>query len=187
LHAPRRAHVRFGLRSNEVVAVAILGFAFLIIDLHPMYYSDIWGHLKYGQWIVEHKWLPDREPFTPFSDQRQPFVNFYWLSQLLFYLVYHAGERAAGGDAIRRTEGGVEFLRALHAAVAVGQFLVLLAAFRLRSGSRAIACAGLAVCVILSSQGHLSVLRPQILGELGLATRSMWWNRSGRPRSDTRK
>ena len=28
---------------------------------------------------------------------------------------------------------------------------------------------------------------PTLIGEVGLATRSMWWNRSGRPRSATRK
>ena len=27
---------------------------------------------------------------------------------------------------------------------------------------------------------------PILIGEVGLATRSMWWNRSGRPRSETR-
>src|SRR5215210_5152964 len=26
---------------------------------------------------------------------------------------------------------------------------------------------------------------PMLIGEVGLNTRSMWWNRSGRPRSDT--
>jgi len=27
---------------------------------------------------------------------------------------------------------------------------------------------------------------PTLIGEVGLATRSMWWKRSGRPRSETR-
>jgi len=161
----RQRHLGWGLRTSDIVVVALLGFTFLMIDLHPMYYSDIWGHLKYGKWILSHGRLPDHEPFTPFADQRAPYVNYQWLSQSLFYLLYHAGEIVAGGDEIRRTEGGVEWLRAFHAAVDVCRFILLLVAFRRRGGSAPLACAWLALSVLLAGHGHLAILRPQIIGE----------------------
>jgi hypothetical protein len=155
----------WSILTSDVIVVGLLGFTFLIIDLHPMFYSDIWGHLKYGEWIWAHGCLPDREPFTPFADQRALYVNFQWLCQALFYLLYHAGEMVAGGDAIRRTEGGVEWLRAFHAGVEVCRFVLLLVAFRRRSGSAPLACAWLALSVLLAGHGHLAILRPQIIGE----------------------
>jgi len=106
----RQRHFGWRLRTSDIVVMGLLGFTFLMIDLHPMYHSDVWGHLKFGKWILSHGRLPDREPFTPFADQRTAYVNFQWLSQSLFYLLYHAGEIVAGGDEIRRTEGGVEWL-----------------------------------------------------------------------------
>ena len=161
----RQRHFGWRLRTSDIVVVGLLGFTFLMIDLHPMYHSDVWGHLKYGKWILSHGRLPDHEPFTPFADQRTPYVNFQWLSQSLFYLLYHAGEIVAGGDEIRRTEGGVEWLRAFHAAVEVCRFILLLVAFRRRGGSAPLACAWLALSVLLAGHGHLAILRPQIIGE----------------------
>lgn len=161
----RQRHSGWRLRTSDIVVMGLLGFTFLMIDLHPMYHSDVWGHLKYGKWILSHGRLPDHEPFTPFADQRTPYVNFQWLSQSLFYLLYHAGEIVAGGDEIRRTEGGVEWLRAFHAAVEVCRFILLLVAFRRRGGSAPLACAWLALSVLLAGHGHLAILRPQIIGE----------------------
>ena len=161
----RRRWASWSMSTSDVIVVGLLGFTFLIIDLHPMFYSDIWGHLKYGQWIWSHGRLPDREPFTPFADQRARYVNFQWLCQALFYLLYHAGETVAGGDEIRRTEGGVEWLRAFHAGVEVCRFVLLLVAFRRRSGSAPLACAWLALSVLLAGHGHLAIVRPQIIGE----------------------
>jgi hypothetical protein len=157
------------MRSSEVVVVGLLGFAFLMIDLHPMYHSDVWGHMTFGRWIVSHNQLPQWEPFTPFADKAAPYVNFQWLSQSLLYLIFRAGERVSGGDEIHRTEGGVELLRAFHATVEVGRFVLLLVAFRRKSGSAGLACAFLVVAVLLASHGHLAILRPQIVGELFFA------------------
>lgn len=164
-HAHRRRSSSWALRSSDIVVLGLLGLTFLMIDLHPMYHSDVWGHLKFGKWILSHGRLPDHEPFTPFADQQTPYVNFQWLSQSLFYLLYHAGELVAGGDEIRRTEGGVEWLRAFHAAVAVGRLILLLVAFRRRGGSAPLACAWLALSILLAGHGHLAILRPQIIGE----------------------
>src|SRR4051812_44626946 len=63
-----------GMRAGQVVAVAILGLSFLLADLPPLHHSDVWGHLKVGEWILEHGRLPSREPLCAFSDQDADYV-----------------------------------------------------------------------------------------------------------------
>src|SRR5438105_2431036 len=65
--------------SHVVAALFIMGIFLFYALFRPLWHSDFWGHLKFGQWIVEHGRLPDREPFSPFSDSSAPYVNFQWL------------------------------------------------------------------------------------------------------------
>ncbi len=163
---PRSPLARFYLQASHLVAVALLGLLFVFFSLMiPLEHTDSWGHLAYGRWMVERGQLPAHEPFSSFSDQKAPYVNFQWLTQLGGYLVYRGGELLAGGDAVRQTEGGVQMLRAAHAVVTVLRFLVLLLAFRRLCGSLPLACVGIVV-VLLFSLGPSSVQRPQAVGEL---------------------
>ena len=58
---------------------------------------DFFWHLKTGEWIWQHRMLPDHDPFTltptPTLSVKQQFIlTSYWLSQLLYYgLVQIAG------------------------------------------------------------------------------------------------
>lgn len=57
---------------------------------------DFFWHLKTGQWIWEHRALPQKDPFSFASPQaessREHFIlKAYWLSQLIFYGFYEAG------------------------------------------------------------------------------------------------
>src|SRR5579871_5150765 len=79
------------LRSSDVMAAALLAIAFLLLSIRPLWYSDVWAHIKFGQWIVQHRQLPDVEPFSPFTD-RQPLILYQWLSQVSMYLVFVVGE-----------------------------------------------------------------------------------------------
>jgi hypothetical protein len=163
--APTQFRDRFILRPAQVVSLMLLGVVFLLADLPPLYHSDIWGHLAVGRWIVEHGRLPAREPLCPFADREVPYVHFYWLGQVVMHLAFRAGEVAAGGDAIHRVEGGVEFLRAGFALLVLLRFLALLVALRRVGSSLGLACLGLAVA-LAASMGHIAVARPQVAGEL---------------------
>ncbi|MBV8074802.1 MAG: hypothetical protein JO284_00280 [Planctomycetaceae bacterium] len=166
--ASTRLRDRFVLRPAQLVALLLLGVAFLFADLPPLYHSDIWGHLAVGRWIVEHGRLPAREPLSPFTDREAPYVHFCWAGQVVLHLAFRAGEVAAGGDAIHRVEGGVEFLRAGFALLVLLRFLALLVALRRVGGSLGLACLGLAVA-LAASTGHIAVARPQVAGELFFA------------------
>lgn len=153
------------LQTSHLLALALLGAIFLFFNSLPLWHTDVWGHLKFGQWIVQHGRLPECEPFCPFADPEPTSLHYAWLSQSVLYVIFHGGELLAGGDAARQLEGGVEMLRIAHALVALLRGAVLLLAFRRLTGSLPLACGGFVVMMLLSA-GHFSVLRPQVFAEL---------------------
>jgi hypothetical protein len=83
-----------GLRS---VVPAALVLCIFLSALIPIKDYDFWWHLKTGEYILEHKGLPESDPFTytflerdPDMPHRAPVVlKSYWMSQVVFFLVYH--------------------------------------------------------------------------------------------------
>jgi hypothetical protein len=165
---PHSPLARYYLRTSDVIATALIAVVFLLINFAPLWHTDIWGHLAFGKWIVEHRVLPERDPLCPYATEGSGYLHYSWLGQAGLYLVYHLGEILAGGDDLSRMAGGVAALRFTHALLLALRLFVLLVAFRRLSGSAAIATAGLALVVVLSA-GNLAVLRPQVLGELFFA------------------
>jgi hypothetical protein len=49
--------------------------------------SDIWWHLRTGQWIVEHAAVPLTDPFSSFGQDR-PWLAYSWLFEVLIYGLY---------------------------------------------------------------------------------------------------
>ncbi|MFO0799780.1 MAG: hypothetical protein U0804_20095 [Gemmataceae bacterium] len=159
---------RFYLRTAHVVAVAAVAAVFAAAALFPLWHTDVWGHLKYGQWMVEHGRIPDREPFSPWWDGRQPFTQFYTLTQLAMYAAYAAGANLAGGDEVNRLAGGVEFLRVEHGLLTAARYVVLLAVFLRQTKSWKLALGGVGLVTALSLS-NLAVFRPQTFAELYFA------------------
>ncbi|WP_145244466.1 hypothetical protein [Urbifossiella limnaea] len=159
---------RFYLRTSHVVAVAAIAAVFAAAALFPLWHTDVWGHLKYGQWMVEHGRIPDREPFSPWWDGRQPFTQFYTLTQLAMYAAYAAGANLAGGDEVNRLAGGVEFLRIEHGFLTAARYVVLLAVFLRQTKSWKLALGGIGLVTALSLS-NLAVFRPQTFAELYFA------------------
>src|SRR5262249_5928982 len=123
------------IRGNPPAIIALLVGVFLLVNFLPLWHTDIWGHLKFGQWIVDNRRLPAHEPFCAAADKSAPYVNFQWLSQAGFYLVYHLGERLAGGEDLERTAGGVELLRTLHAVLITLRSALMIIALKRWTGS----------------------------------------------------
>src|SRR5262249_49412494 len=118
----------------------------------PIALVDTWTHWKYGEWIWEHKRLPEREPLdATHTDQDKPFVDTAWLGEVVSYLVISRG-----------VERGIALAASL---VEVLKTLLLLLAFRRVSGSPWLALlgAGLVQLGLWSSAG---MFRPQLFGEV---------------------
>jgi hypothetical protein len=59
-----------------------------------LWYTDLWGHVAYGRWMLDHGALPTLEPFMPLAASVRV-INYCWLSQLIFALVERWGGAAA--------------------------------------------------------------------------------------------
>src|SRR5947209_8744248 len=103
------------------LALVLLAAVFLHADRAPVASLDSWADWKYGQWIWEHKGLPRREPFSPYSDPQREVRDASWLAEVGYYLV---AER-----------GGPEGLALLHALLETAKAALFLLAVRRATGS----------------------------------------------------
>jgi len=72
----------------------IFAFGLFMVDVWD---PDFWWHLKTGEWIVEHRGLPEEDPFSFATLQKDPYTSIdrvrfiltqYWLAQAIMYKVY---------------------------------------------------------------------------------------------------
>lgn len=73
---------------NAWQASFVLAFClfFLFNNYLRLFYSDIWGHIAYGNWILDHGKLPTEEPFAPLAEG-MPMMCTAWLSQVVLGIV----------------------------------------------------------------------------------------------------
>jgi hypothetical protein len=154
---------------NTILIALFLLALFLVLNHLPLWHTDIWAHLKFGQWINSNGHLPEREPFSAWSETK-PYVPMAWLSQVILSWVYDWGAGVAVPSIVVEgvRPGAVDALRFLAAALVASRFLLLYLAYRRYTQSSSLALLGIIFCLSLSFT-HIDVFRPQVLGELCLA------------------
>ncbi|HET8935914.1 MAG TPA: hypothetical protein VFN67_20845, partial [Polyangiales bacterium] len=78
------AAARFAPTLLTWIALAVAG-------LYPIDNPDTFGHLALGRQIAELGRVPALDSFSYFRGVPAPYVNYEWLSDLLFFAVYRAG------------------------------------------------------------------------------------------------
>jgi hypothetical protein len=142
----------------------VVGAIYLLFCLKPIWHTDLWGHLAYGEYIWRHGALPAEEPLMPLA-RGMPFVDTAWLSQIICYAV-----------AMQWGLAGLQGLTGLTVAAACGAWLSRSFA---KTRSAAFSLAGLGLLLWLEWNQFL-VLRPQLFG---LACFTWLFSRlTGRPR-----
>jgi hypothetical protein len=71
------------------VLVALFALAFLL-GCFPMADFDVWWHLRTGQFILEHSAVPRVDPYS-YTSAGRPWIDIYWLFQVVVALLYRAG------------------------------------------------------------------------------------------------
>jgi len=145
--------------------VGVVGVLFLLLSHHPLYHTDIWGHLAYGRWVWEHGQLLQTEPLLPLCEG-VPFVDTAWISRVFGYGLF----RAFGVT-------GLQWLYSVPITVSVA--LLLWGVLRRTGGS---IVAGLVLLATFSwvNYQQLLIVRPQLNGLmmftalLVLMTASRW-------------
>jgi hypothetical protein len=155
------------LRPATAFAALALAFVFVFFTHVPLWHTDVWAHLRFGERIATEGRLFDREGFSgDFADQETPYIHFQWLTQLGMYYLFAAGRGLAGGDEDARLAGGALLLCVGHAAAVTLRLALLLVAFRRLTGSLPVAMAGVVLATAGAFFNHLGIQRPQVLGEV---------------------
>lgn len=138
------------LTGWHFVASAAVALFFVYHSYLHLFYSDLWGHVAYGDWILTHKQLPTAEPFVSLATG-VPVIATAWGGQVLLALTTRAG--------------GNEWLSHLFAITVWASYLILARAFwfRTRHGGVALMAALIAWFI---SWGRHSIIRPEMFGVL---------------------
>jgi len=76
--------------AQAIVLVALYSVpAFLCIHLAIVGDLDIWSHMRTGLWILEHRAVPQTDPFSVYGAGR-PWQEYSWAFDLLVYKLYVA-------------------------------------------------------------------------------------------------
>jgi hypothetical protein len=156
-------------RTSHVVLAVFLAVLFAAFTHLPVWHTDVWAHLRFGEEIVRHEW-PRHEPFPEsFADKGPQYIHYQWLAQAGAYLVYEAGAALSAPDPDHQLGGGALMLVTVHALIVCLRLLLLYLAFQRLTGSPPVALLGVLLVAVMGAVVHLWILRPQILGELAFA------------------
>jgi hypothetical protein len=141
------------LSAAGLHAIIALCAIFALTSFNRLNHTDLWGHLNFGRWIVEHRALPAADPFAAQAGQ-QPMLHAAWLSQVAGYGV----QRVFGNE-------GLVFGHALLVTLAAG--VLMLAVVRRGAPLSWAWVAGAAM--FLLDLPIVGTVRPQLFGQLGAA------------------
>ena len=133
-------------------AVIALCAVFMLTSFNRLNHTDLWGHVNFGRWILEHKSLPTHDPFAAEASS-ETLVNIPWLSQVGGYLTL----QWLGKE-------GLVLVHALLVTMSCGFAMWAMA----RRTSLPWAVAGTAAIYILSLP-VAGTVRPQLFGMLGMS------------------
>lgn len=141
---------RYALQWRHVGVCTAFSLFFVYLNYLPLFHSDIWGHVLYGQWMLEHASLPTQDPFLPLAEGMRVVDN-AWGSQVFLAWVVQVGGAAA--------------LSNLFAVVVMANYLLQARLFYLVSKSLPVMFLALFISFVLGFSRHM-VIRPEILGAL---------------------
>lgn len=73
----------------QYVAIAAIFLCFILVNADKINDTDMWWHLKVGQYIFENQTIPKAD-FYSFSNSGHPWIAHEWGSELMYYLSYKA-------------------------------------------------------------------------------------------------
>lgn len=145
-----------------VTAIGIALFFMYHNYLH-LFHSDLWGHVAYGEWILQNHRLPAEEPFVTLA-AGVPVIATAWLGQVILAFVVRLG--------------GNEWLSHLFAITVWVTYLVLARAYWFRGRHTGAALVG-ALLAWFVAWGRHSIIRPEMFGLLCFAMQLWLLGRCG--------
>lgn len=148
---------RWVLTPGQMAVCAWFCVFFMYLNYIPLFHSDIWCHVHYGEWMLEHGKLVEQDPFLPLAEGMRV-VNNAWLSQIVLAAAHRLG--------------GPQFLSNLFAIVVLLGYAIYARVFYLLTGRKALAMAATLLLLLAGWTRH-AIIRPEIFG--GLFTAMLFW------------
>ena len=156
--------------AKSALFVVTLGALMIsVFSSRPLWPTDLWDHVNYGNWMLSHGRIPRVEPLMPLAEG-VPMVTCAWLSQL--------------GLAALFTSQGFAGLQFVYGLLVVLPLAVLAWGGLRRSGSVVFGFVALFACLALNWQQFM-IVRPQLIGVFFFSVVVTWllavrtWHRSG--------
>ncbi|MCA9034650.1 MAG: hypothetical protein KDA91_05945 [Planctomycetaceae bacterium] len=142
----------------SVLCTMALGLIFLQMAFQPLWHTDLWDHINYGQRILETGHVSSTEPLLKLAEG-MPMVNFPWLVQLAMAAMYNGF--------------GLSSLQFASALIVASMMAIVCWRTTRKSGS---VLAGLLAIAIFATINHyqFTVIRPQIVGLLFFTITVSW-------------
>lgn len=118
-----------------------------------IFYSDIWGHVSYGDWILANQSLPQFDPFLSLAEGVRC-IDAAWLSQIIFAKV--------------NSVWGVRGLSHIFALTVFTTHVLFWFAFYIKSGRVGVSTLASFILVLIASS-RIAIIRPEIFGTLCVA------------------
>lgn len=74
----------------HLAITAYFSLFFLYLSLQSLFHTDLWGHVAYGQWMLEHRALPVEDPYVGYA-KGVPMIASAWLGQIILAWAYRLG------------------------------------------------------------------------------------------------
>jgi hypothetical protein len=145
--------VRYALGWRHVAVTALFAALFLYLAYIPLWHTDLWGHVVYGNWILDHRALPAEDPFLPLAEGMRVVDN-AWLAQIILAVV----ERW----------GGAQALASVFASLVLATSAVLARVFFLQTRRLSLSVAGAAAVFAMAWSRH-AIVRPENFAALCFA------------------
>lgn len=153
LEAAAQIKAKLAISTWGLLGTLSLVAFYLYCSYLPVYHSDIWGHVSYGTWMLQHGTLPVEDPFVELAGGVE-LINNAWLSQVGFGWVAR--------------EFGVAGISDAYTVLGLTLLLTLLAVFTFRTQS-----ATLGLLAAFGTWGmvifRLGIVRPELLGGICFA------------------
>lgn len=141
------------LRSSAESCLFVFGLGLIVVlyfGSAPLWHTDLWDHINYGQIILKTGTIPTTEPLLQLT-RDTPMVNTAWGAQASMAAIFASKHLGLPG---------LQFLNGLLVAIALA---AVGWAIRRLSGSTLFAILGYSTFLILNWQQFL-VIRPQLIG-----------------------
>lgn len=155
---------RCALTWPQLAVCGLFCAFFMYLNYIPLFFSDIWCHVHYGKWALEHGHFPQEDPFMPLAAGMHT-ANNAWLGQLLFALV--------------ESWGGGQFVSNLFALTVLATYVIYCRAFFELTRRLSLAVLGTGMVLFIGWSRH-AIVRPEIFGGLCFAL-LVWMVVQGEP------